>query len=119
MTAEDRIQKAIVDYLRAVLPFEALVFAVPNGGRRSKATAGILKATGVQAGVSDLMIIVPGFQKLICAEIKTAKGKLSPMQRKFGELVEGAGHLFCIWRSIDDARATLQQHQIQTKETLS
>lgn len=36
-----------------------LLFAIPNGGQRSKATAGKLKAEGVKAGVPDLCLAVP------------------------------------------------------------
>ena len=118
MTPEDRIQQAIVGWLRVVLPPTALVFAIPNGGARSKATAGILKATGVRAGVSDLLVIVPGVPRLICAEVKTAKGRLTPEQRDFGALVEGAGHVFVVWRSVEDARATLSDLGIETREAV-
>lgn len=40
-------------------PRWGLLFAVPNGGFRSKATAGKLKAEGVKAGVPDLFLPVP------------------------------------------------------------
>lgn len=33
-----------------------LLFAIPNGGHRNKATAGKLKAEGVKPGVPDLML---------------------------------------------------------------
>lgn len=42
---------ALCDQLR-------LMFAIPNGGLRSKATAGRLKAEGVKAGVPDIMVPV-------------------------------------------------------------
>jgi hypothetical protein len=116
VTEEDRIQQAIVGFLRVVLPQGALVFAIPNGGHRAKRTAGLLKATGTLAGVSDLFVIVPGHPRLICAEVKTAKGRLSPMQKDFGALVQAAGHEFRVWRSVEDARATLQELQIETRE---
>jgi hypothetical protein len=35
------------------------MFAIPNGGLRSKATAGRLKAEGVKAGVSDVFLPLP------------------------------------------------------------
>jgi hypothetical protein len=35
------------------------LFHIPNGGKRSKAEAGIFKAMGVKAGVSDLMLALP------------------------------------------------------------
>ena len=56
---EERVQRELVAYLRANLPKPWLVFHVPNGGGRSKAEAGILKAMGVLAGVPDLLVIGP------------------------------------------------------------
>lgn len=121
MTEEDRIQKAIVEYIRAVLP-DAICFAVPNGGGRSRATAGILKATGVLAGVSDLVILFPfqmfGANRLVLfAEVKTATGDVKKHQRHFGELVQSFGHKWAVWRSIDDVRLTFQHLGIRTKES--
>jgi len=40
-------------------PRWGLLLAIPNGGLRSKATAGKLKAEGVRAGVPDLFLPVP------------------------------------------------------------
>lgn len=57
--AEESLQRQLVAYLRATLPKPWLVFAIPNGGGRSKAEAGILKATGVLAGVPDLLVVGP------------------------------------------------------------
>ena len=37
-----------------------MLFAVPNGGGRSRIEAGIMKAEGVTAGVSDLISWRPG-----------------------------------------------------------
>src|SRR6266404_5945156 len=39
-------------------PELAMLFAVPNGGLRDKATAGKLKAEGVKSGVPDLCLPV-------------------------------------------------------------
>lgn len=44
--------------LYARLPELRLLFAIPNGGQRSKAVAGKLKAEGVRAGVPDLFLPV-------------------------------------------------------------
>lgn len=37
----------------------ALLHHIPNGGARSKATAGRLKAEGVKAGIPDICLPVP------------------------------------------------------------
>lgn len=57
---EDALQKSLVAHLRAHLPPPWLVWATPNGGGRSKAEAGILKAMGVMAGIPDLYVLGPG-----------------------------------------------------------
>jgi hypothetical protein len=56
--AEARIQAAIVEWVR-IAAAGVLIFAVPNGGFRSKAEAARLKWTGVLAGIPDLVIIAP------------------------------------------------------------
>ena len=56
---EEKLHRAAVEYLRATLPKPWFCFHCPNGGGRSKAEAGILKALGVLAGVPDLLIIGP------------------------------------------------------------
>ena len=56
---EEQLHRSLVAYLRMALPKPWLVLHVPNGGGRSKAEAGILKAMGVLAGMPDLLVIGP------------------------------------------------------------
>ena len=50
---ESHIQRACVRWFALQYPeLKGILFAVPNGGGRSKIEAGILKAEGVTAGVS-------------------------------------------------------------------
>ena len=56
---EENLHRACVAYLRAALPKPWFCAHVPNGGGRSKAEAGILKAMGVLAGMPDLLIFGP------------------------------------------------------------
>jgi hypothetical protein len=90
--------------------YRGLLFAVPNGGARSKATAGRLKAEGVVAGVSDLLFLVPrGKYHGLCLETKTPKGRQSPEQKEWQKRVEGQGFLYKIYRNFDEFRTILDK----------
>lgn len=54
-----RLIEWVHDDASLVYPDLLQIFAVPNGGARSKKTAGMLKAEGVRAGVLDLYLLVP------------------------------------------------------------
>jgi hypothetical protein len=55
---ESPLQQRCVTWFRWVYP-QLLLFAVPNGGSRSKAEAGILIGEGVLAGTPDLVLAYP------------------------------------------------------------
>jgi len=56
---EEALHRAALAHLRATLPPPWIVWHTPNGGGRSKAEAGILKALGVLAGMPDLFVMGP------------------------------------------------------------
>lgn len=65
------------------------IFAIPNGGFRSRATAGRLKAEGVMRGIPDLF--VPEWNLWI--EMKRVKGgRLSPDQVNWKQYLEEIGN---------------------------
>lgn len=76
--------------MRAVRLHEArwpelrLFHAIPNGGHRSRRTAGAMKAEGVRRGVPDYCLPVArgGFHGLYI-ELKNATGRASPEQRQW------------------------------------
>jgi hypothetical protein len=114
--AEARRQAAIVEYVRTVAP-EILIWAVPNGGLRSKSEAARLKWTGVLAGVPDLTLALPNWR---CAfwETKTPRGRLSNDQLAIRAKLERLGHCWAVVRDIDDARRGLAELGIETREAL-
>lgn len=81
------------------------IFAIPNGGWRSRATAARLKAEGVSPGVPDLF--VPYYRLWI--EMKRIKGgRLSPDQRNWQKyLVEECGHTWMVCHGAEDAKAQI------------
>ena len=111
---EHQIQSACVRWFAYQHPeLKGLLFAVPNGGARNKATAGKLKAEGVVAGVSDLILLVPqwfttwrGQQGCLyaglCIEMKTAKGRQSPDQKEWQAKVESKGYKYAVCHSLDE-----------------
>ncbi len=62
---------------------EELLFAIPNGGYRSKAGAARLRREGVRAGVPDLFLAVPRKEKRgLFIEMKKLKGgRISARQK--------------------------------------
>lgn len=76
---------------RSVKKYPALewIHHIPNGGKRSPATAARLKREGVKAGVLDVFLPFPsrGFAGLYI-EFKAGKNKLTDNQKAFKAFVE-------------------------------
>lgn len=117
---EHNIQAACVRWFNLQWPeYRGLLFAVPNGGARSKATAGKLKAEGVVPGVADLILLVPRCVKAhndegwyntihaLCIEMKTAKGRQSPEQKEWQARVEIQGYRYAVCHSLDEFMAVV------------
>ena len=100
---EDSIQRMVVNYLRINGVF---VFAVPNGGTRRNAKEGHnLKLSGVTAGVSDLIILLP--KRVVFVEMKTKEGRQTESQKAFETKVKKLGFEYYVWRDINDAQKFL------------
>lgn len=111
---EQTLQRHIADYLDRTLGDGAVWFAVPNGGGRSKAEAGILKATGVKAGVPDLCIIARG--RPVFVELKAGKGRESEAQKLMRHRLTLAGAVVHLARSLDDVRNLIEMLGIPTRD---
>lgn len=104
--SEDSIQRAIFDHYRRGRK-NAVLMHVPNGGLRSKATAGKLKAQGVQPGAPDLVCCVDG--KFYGLELKTERGQVSKHQGELGLRLVDAGGDYKVARGLDQALHYLEQ----------
>jgi hypothetical protein len=103
---ESDLQRAARDYLTLALPrHEALFFHVPNGGYRTRGTAGRLKAEGVVPGVADIIIIWNG--RALGIELKARTGRLSKAQQHWGDAFTLAGGCYAVCRSLGDVGAFL------------
>lgn len=92
------------------------MFAIPNGGYRDKITAAKLKAEGVKAGVSDVMLPVPrqGLHGLFIEMKKPGKEKnTSDDQKKFGAFVTEQGYKFVVCSSWVDAWSEIMDYIVE------
>lgn len=92
----------------------AFLFAVPNGGVRSKITAKLLQAEGVRAGVPDLMLAVPrGGKSGLFIEMKRAKkslSKVSDAQKDWHKRLTFAGYAVAVCYGADEAIKTIKAY---------
>jgi len=102
---EHEEQRELVRWFRQTYR-EVRIFAIPNGGARSKATAGRLKVEGVSPGVPDLF--VPAWR--LWVEMKRTKGgNLSAEQKDWIAYLESVGFSCIVGKGADDAKGKDQR----------
>jgi hypothetical protein len=86
------------------------IFAIPNGGQRSRAAAGRLKAEGVSAGVPDLFVPVWG----LWIEMKRQKGGVvSAEQKDWINYLQSVNHVCIVGKGAEAAKAAISDfHEI-------
>lgn len=114
---ESQLQRQCVAWFRLQYPKHArLLFAVPNGGGRSRVEAAIMKAEGVTAGVSDLILLEPrGGYGALCIEMKTRSksSRQSDSQKEWQAATEAAGNKYVVCRSLDTFMAEVTKYMDQ------
>ena len=104
-------QVLFIKWWRLLHP-DVRIFAVPNGGHRSKVGAARLKAEGVSPGVPDLFI--PALK--LWLEMKRKKGgAVSTDQQGWANYLNGCGYTTMLCRGFDDAR--IQVTEFLEKQT--
>lgn len=90
----------------ASYPELALMFAIPNGGKRDKITAAHLKAEGVKAGTPDVCLPVPrGAWHGLFIELKVGDNKPSDKQVETIAALQVKGYGACVvwgWEAARD-----------------
>lgn len=86
---EEQFTIQVAEFFSWALPKSVVYYHVPNGGLRTKAAAGKLKAMGVKAGVHDFVILYDGIHHEL--DLKVTGGSISPAQREHAERVRMAG----------------------------
>jgi len=124
---EGQLQESCVTWFRLQYPKLALLlFAVPNGGKRTRRTvvrngrvytyspeAVQMKKEGVTAGVADLILLKPsnGYAAL-CIEMKTTdKGsRQRESQKEWQQAAEAAGNRYVVCRTFDEFRKAVTDY---------
>ena len=111
---ESTIQRSCVQWFRLQYPELALLlFAVPNGGGRSKIEAAIMKGEGVVSGVADLLLLVPNnTYHGLCIEMKTPSktSRQSPNQKAWAAAVTDVGYEYKVVRGLDEFRSVVNYY---------
>lgn len=89
-----------------------MMFSVPNElGGKNKISTALARSTGLMAGVSDTIIILPN-SKFIFVEFKTQTGKQSEKQKEFEERVKKHGYDYFIIRSVEEFKKLILDLQL-------
>lgn len=115
-TTESGMQRRCVSWFRSAYPGSAsLLFAIPNGGGRSKREGGILKAEGVLKGVPDLFLALPkGTIHGFFIEMKRGnQGRISPEQAHMIERLSSKGYKVEVIRSEEGFKDAINNYMDQ------
>lgn len=106
-TVSEHLEQArLVMWFRQTYP-DTLIFAIPNGGLRSKSQAMKLKVEGVVPGIPDLF--VPAWKLWI--EMKKEKGgKLSEEQKEMIIYLQSVNYCVIVGHGAEDAKTKLQEY---------
>ena len=85
---------------------------IPNGGARSKATAGRLRAEGVKPGVPDLHLPVPlgGYHGLYIEMKRRKGGTVSDEQKRWINFLLLHGYAVYVCKGADEAITVIENY---------
>lgn len=126
---EQQVQKSIVRYLELC----GFLFTAPDAGVnvKNKRTRAILKSMGRKAGISDLIVWIPG--GTVCIEVKktatykwserykkmvvdSPAGKQSPEQKAFQAVIDKMpGHHYFVAKDVSEVIDYFKKHNIKPK----
>ncbi len=92
-------------------PQLALMFAIPNGGKRHVVTGRKLKASGAKAGIPDIFLPVPHGEKHgLWIELKVGKNKPTKEQNMWLSNLAGEGFATAVCYGFDEAKDTIVEY---------
>lgn len=112
---ESDLQRAVIQwwaiFARTRGLAEFLLYHVPNGGRRDKVTAAIMKGQGVRKGIPDLFLSIPrGGKHGLYIELKALDGRTSDEQDQvLGELCR-QGYSIRVCRALHEVIGEIERY---------
>lgn len=109
---EHGLQTRCVKYFRLTYPTMVHnLFAVPNGGYRTKTTAAHMKAEGQLSGVSDLILLKrKGRCGALLLEAKVKGNYQSENQREWQKRIENDGYIYKIFHSLEEFAQIIEEY---------
>ena len=100
------------EYATITHPELALLYHIPNGGRRAAREAHNLRLQGVKAGVPDICLPVPrGGYGALYIELKRKRGGVvSEHQRAWIGALNRAGNKAIVCKGFDEAKQAIQDY---------
>ncbi|MCK5015865.1 MAG: VRR-NUC domain-containing protein [Candidatus Peribacteraceae bacterium] len=99
------------DYMSNSVSEWGLLFAIPVGGLRNRATGAKLKRSGTKAGVPDMFLpVARGSYHGLFIELKSPKGTLQPNQAQWLTSLSDQGYKTTVCRSYENARDTIENY---------
>jgi len=114
---EGPIHKAIVAYLRAILPPDNIVHHSANegvrGGVRGALDGKRRKEMGQVAGFPDILVLT--YRGALFFEVKAEGGRVDASQKAVHEALQKMGYRVAVVRSVDDVEEALNDWSFPTK----
>ena len=112
---EDQEQMAIFYWAgmaQGAIPELALLYAIPNGGKRAIATAKRMKATGTKAGIPDICLPVArgGYHGLYVELKRVRGGMVSDNQRSWIQALTKQGYKAVVCRGSEEAIRMISEY---------
>jgi len=109
MTEHD--EQATLFAIASYRPELRWMFAIPNGGYRTKATAGKMRAEGLRAGISDIFLPLPTDKYHgLFLEMKVGHNKLTDLQKEFQNYATQQGYCCKVAYSADEAIKIIDEY---------
>ena len=99
-------------YRTEIMPELQYMYHVPNGGKRDKATAAVLKRQGVKAGVPDIMLPAAraGYHGLYIELKRQRGGRTSDHQSEWLDALSAQGYKAALCYGWEQAAGTIIEY---------